>query len=62
MNEIVFTKDGYVKYHENYEFMHQKYVVEKKSIKDIANTLHISKKLVTAWLKTFGLYVPPKEY
>lgn len=41
--------------HNNYEWMHQAYVVDEKEVGEIANELHISSKLVLIKLRELGL-------
>lgn len=41
--------------HNNYDWMHNAYVVEEKEVGQIANELHISSKLVLIKLKEHGL-------
>ena len=45
------------KLHNNYDWMHNAYVVEKKTSKQIANELHISVKLVDLKIREHGLFV-----
>lgn len=56
-----FTKENYVKYHENYDWMKSQYVDQQKTPKEIGKSLHISYKLVIVWLKKHNLYVEPKD-
>jgi Mn-dependent DtxR family transcriptional regulator len=41
--------------HNNYDWMHNAYVVEEKEVSEISKELHISPKLVLIKLKEHGL-------
>jgi hypothetical protein len=47
--------DKDAKLHNNYDWMHNAFVVEKKEVSEISRELHISPKLVIIKLKEHGL-------
>jgi hypothetical protein len=55
-DEKFFTPENYVKLYENKDWMKDKWIKENWRVKDIANALHISSKLVIIWLNRHGIY------
>jgi hypothetical protein len=51
------TIDRETKPHNNYDVMHDLYVVKKMKAKEIADLLHISTKLVDLKIREHGLFV-----
>lgn len=56
MDESFYTKENYIKLHEDKAWMSQKWIQEGWSVKQISKELHISVKLVHIWLRKHEIY------